>query len=246
MVLSLGTEFIENESEDVSKQDCELKAFYRLSEKIKKDYPRLPICVLGDSLYAVEPVFEICDKQRWKFLIRFKDGRIKTIADEFNTIKEIEEKEKAIGDIYWIKDIGYNQRKVNMLEFIDDTEGTADNKRFVFIMNINITERNVKELVGVGRSRWKIENQGFNNQKNIRYDIEHVNSHNYTAMKNHYLLTQITDIIMQLFENGVRMLKFLKKSKKEISSNLLEAFRTHKLTIEDIKQIAKPTQIRFA
>lgn len=37
MVLSIGTEFIENESEDVKKQDCELKAFYRLAEKIKQD-----------------------------------------------------------------------------------------------------------------------------------------------------------------------------------------------------------------
>ena len=39
MVLSIGSEFIENESEDVTKQDCELKAFYRLSEKIKHTYP---------------------------------------------------------------------------------------------------------------------------------------------------------------------------------------------------------------
>jgi hypothetical protein len=42
MVFSIGSEFIENESEDVMKQDCEIKAFHRLAEKIKQTYKRLP------------------------------------------------------------------------------------------------------------------------------------------------------------------------------------------------------------
>lgn len=242
MVLSIGTEFIENESEDVEKQDCEMRAFHRLAEKIKKTYKRLPICILGDSLYACEPVFKRCDDYRWKYLIRFKEGRIKSIAAEFNTIKEIERKEKEINGTCWAKDIFYNDRKVNVMEFTLDTD---DKKSFVFITDINITERNVKELVAVGRSRWKIENQGFNNQKNIRYDIEHTNSHNYNAMKNHYILTQIADICMQLFENGLKILKVLKKTAKEMSSNLLEAIRTRRLTEEDILQMTNPIQIRF-
>jgi len=52
MVFSIETEFIENENENVEKQDCELKAFTRLTERLKKEYKRLPICILGDSLYA--------------------------------------------------------------------------------------------------------------------------------------------------------------------------------------------------
>lgn len=246
MVLSIGTEFIENESEDVSKQDCELRAFYRLVKKIKKDYKRLPICILGDSLYACEPVFEICDNYCWKFMSRFKEGRIKTVAAEFNTIKEIEKKEKEVNDIYWVKDIAYNDRKVNMIEFTENIKDTKEKKRYVYITNLNITERNSQEIVDVGRSRWKIENEGFNNQKNIRYDIEHTNSYNYNAMKNHYMLTQIADLIMQLFENGFKVLKVVKKTAKEISSNLLEAIRTRRLTDEDILQMKNPMQIRFS
>lgn len=38
LVISLGTEFIENESEDVEKQDCETNAAKRLLEKLKKEY----------------------------------------------------------------------------------------------------------------------------------------------------------------------------------------------------------------
>lgn len=41
------------------------------------------------------------------------------------------------------------------------------------------------------KGRWKIENEGFNNQKNGIYDIEHLNSRKSNAMKNYYLLTQV-------------------------------------------------------
>lgn len=60
IVISLGTEFVENESEGVSKQDCEINAAKRLTEKIKEKFPRLKLCILGDSLYAAETIIEIC------------------------------------------------------------------------------------------------------------------------------------------------------------------------------------------
>jgi len=103
----------------------------------------------------------------------------------------------------------------------------------------------VNLLVHVGRSRWKIENEGFNNQKKIRYAIEHVNCECYQAMKNHYLLTQIADILMQLFENGAKLLKFLKKTAKEMSSNLFEAIRSRRITDEDTSLWNGNYQVRF-
>ncbi|MFA8439018.1 transposase, partial [Bacillaceae bacterium YX66] len=108
-----------------------------------------------------------------------------------------------------------------------------------------ITKKNAERLVQAGRSRWKIENEGFNHQKNRWHDIEHVNCHDYTAMKNHYLLVQIADILVQLYLNGAKILKGLKKSAKEKSSDLLEAIRRRKITDEDINQLGKPIQIRF-
>jgi len=63
-VFSIGTEFIENEDKFVSKQDCERNAFKRLAKRLKKDFPRLPICILADSLYANSPVMDICKSNR--------------------------------------------------------------------------------------------------------------------------------------------------------------------------------------
>ncbi|WP_066502697.1 hypothetical protein [Abyssisolibacter fermentans] len=67
-----------------------------------------------------------------------------------------------------------------------------------------------------------IENEGFNIQKNHRYEITHANSLNYNAMKNHYLLIQIADIILQLYTVGCKILKILKRTLKNISSDLLD------------------------
>jgi len=245
MALSLATEFIENESVDVEKQDCEIKAFYRLSKKLKKDYPRLPICLSGDSLYACEPVFQICQANRWKYISRFKAGSIPTIDREFQTLKQLEESEsKNDGDPVFFNKITYNERSVNMMEY--RTLEKKINKHFVFITNLEITKKNVMELIVAGRNRWKIENVGFNRQKNSRYNIEHVNSHDYTAMKNHYLLVQITDIIVQLYEQGSSALSNFKRSIKKISSDLLDSFRQCHLTTEDIINLTNPTQVRFA
>jgi len=243
MILSIATEFIENEDESVEKQDCEIKAFKRLTAKLNKKYPRLPICIIGDSLYAVEPIFKICDDYKWKFLIRFKEGRIKSVAYEFAKLKEIDGEKKD--NCKWVNEINYNERTVNLIEMELEKE-TKETVSYTFITNHKITKRNADEIVSFGRSRWKIENEGFNNQKTKKYHIEHANSMNYNAMKNHYLLTQITDILRQLYEKGAGLIKDLGKSIKEISSELLESFRTRQLTeTKDIPKEAKRIQIRF-
>ncbi len=54
--------------EEERKQDCETKAFKRLAGKVKKAFPRLPIILLADSLYALEPVMEICRDNHWEFI----------------------------------------------------------------------------------------------------------------------------------------------------------------------------------
>ena len=65
----------------------------------------------------------------------------------------------------------------------------------------------------LGRKRWKIENEGFNIQKNGTFDIGHLYSKNATAIKVHYLMIQIAHIIRQLVENGIKEIKEIKEIK---------------------------------
>ncbi len=53
-----------------------------------------------------------------------------------------------------------------------------------------------------GRLRWKIENQGFNEQKCGGYALEHLYSENWHTAKNFYVLLQIAHLLAQLVEHG--------------------------------------------
>jgi len=251
MVFSILTEFVENETESVSKQDCEINAAKRLMKKLKYKFRKLNICLLGDSLYSCDSIYELCDEYKWKFIFRFKEGRAKTLWEEIQAIKKIED-DKSSPNLTYINEVSYKKRLIGAVDFTETNDETSEDtdtnykrpKNFVFVTNIKLTKRNVLKIVGAGRSRWKIENEGFNNQKNIRYDIEHACCLDYQAIKNHYLLVQISDILRQLLENGSGAIKELKAGIKEISSRILESFRREPLTSEDISQLNKHIKIR--
>ena len=249
MVISLATEFIENSRKDATKQDCELNSFKRLAGNVKKEYPRLPICLLADSLYASDTVFEICRKNKWEFLIRYKEGSIPSIMEEYREITEMGEAGEAViekEEIYqrkpnrkqklkinWVNGLEYKKKPVHVLELKIEREGKKY-KEFRWLSSREIEEEQAEEFVETGRKRWLIENEGFNIQKNHRYIITHANSMNYNAMKNHYLITQIADILMQMYENGDKGVKELKYTIKRIAEELLESLRKQKLKTEEL------------
>lgn len=261
MTFSILTEFVENENESVSKQDCEINAAKRLMKKLKYKFRKLNICILCDSLYACEPIYKLFDEYKWKFIFRFKEGRARTLWAEIQSIKGIGNSEHTSNltcksgdmdlDLTYINDVSYQNRLINAVDFTETiykklkntstTEKTC--KNFVFVTNIKFTKRNAFKVVVAGRSRWKIENEGFNNQKNIRYDIEHACCLDYQAMKNHYLIVQIADILRQLLENSSKVIKELKFGIKEISSKILESFRREPLTFEDISLLNQHIKI---
>ena len=118
MVFSIGSEFVENESENVDKQDCETKAFKRLAEKIKKEYPKLRIIISGDALYASKPVMDICKENKWKYIIRFKEGAIPTLYREFETVVKIENESK-IENYESVTKLEYQDYKTNVIKYTE-------------------------------------------------------------------------------------------------------------------------------
>lgn len=85
-----------------------------------------------------------------------------------------------------------------------------------------------------GRNRWKIENQGFNRQKHWQGNIEHACSFDERAQKNHYLMEQIADFIKQLYEYFFLEKNGIKRTQKNISSELLASFGWQLMETEDI------------
>lgn len=251
MVISLETEFIENESEDVTKQDCELNAAKRLLVRLKKEYPRLPICVQGDALYATEPIMRLCREKHWEYIFTQKGTRQKQLEEGYEWIRK-GEGEKRIEGLCAEKGSGYFANHVEEVAGKRETMNVYDYRyrnekeeevEYQWVSSLELTEKNLEEMILAGRLRWKIENEGFNNQKHGLYRIEHLNSRNSNAMKNHYLLTQIADMVMQLYLSWNPLIKEIGQSIKNTSSRLLESFRQQKVTEEDVSYIFRYTSV---
>lgn len=114
-------------------------------------------------------------------------------------------------------------------------------REFVYMTDLSITNKNIKETIYLGRKRWKIENEGFNIQKNRTFDIGHLYSKDSTAIKVHYLMIQIAHIIRQLLENGIKQIKELGLKLKEISQIITKELIS---TITNLK-VLKKVQLRF-
>ena len=236
MVFSIGSEFVENEDEKVTKQDCEINAFKRLAKKIKEEYPRLKIIIGADALYASKPIIDICKANGWKYIIRFKEGKIPTLYNEFKTVVE-RENESNKDNYEYVTKLDYQEEKVNIIKYTDKKE----NSEFVYMTDLPISDKNIEATIGVGRKRWKIENEGFNIQKNRTFDIGHLYSKNQIAIKAHYLMIQIAHILRQLLERGIKEIKELALKLKEISQTLKQELIS---TITNL-EVHKKVQLRF-
>lgn len=80
MYLPMASVWMENE-EFYDKQDCENKATKRLLKKLRTMYPQLKICVLLDSLYANEPMFEAIEEVKMEWIVVFKEGTMPEVYE---------------------------------------------------------------------------------------------------------------------------------------------------------------------
>jgi len=221
MGFSVCTHFIENEEAYV-KQDCELKAFYRLAETLKERFPKLPICLLLDGLYPNKNVLDICAANQWSFYITLKDGVIPKLhaaaARQLAKHPEQSLDDSPAPGVYrhisWAINLDHEGRPANVLvcEETTLTKGGFVKKRFVWLTNARPNRGNATQLVKEARCRWVIE-ETFNVQKNNEeYGLEHVYGRVGHAMKNYYYLLQVAHTLHQLMGRGDLFPKLQRKN----------------------------------
>lgn len=93
--------------------------------------------------------------------------------------------------------------------------------------------------------RWKIENEGFNTQKNQGYNLEHQYSQKYRALKNHYYLIQIGHMIAQVMEAWEWIWEKINQSMEQKHQRILDAMKVTKM-IEYAEELQKRIQVRFS
>ena len=266
--LSMATEWISNEGKtEFEKQDCEREAFKRLSKKLKKFFPRLPIAIVADGLYPWEGFFDICGQNQWKYIVVLKDGSLKSLQQEIGLEKRItpgqtasiiraEKQSNTTLNYHWLAQLPYRKHQLNFVECIEmvvDMKTKKESRqRFVHLTNFEVDREMCDQVSYAGRLRQKIENEGFNIQKNHGYNLEHKFSRvSFQAMKIYYQCLQIAHIINQMAE-ATLIFKNLKNSIPKCTVKYLwKRFVSYLLEneideIELNQWVSNPFQIRMA
>ena len=241
IVISLDSEFIENEKmlTNKQKQDCETNAFKRMIKRIKKNYPKYKFIITGDALYATTPIIKICKKYKWNYIFNLKPDRLKEINEAFEDNINYQN-ETTHQDYYLSTNIKYKGIILSAFKYIETKKKKTTT--FRYISDLEIKDSNIKEIVSMGRKRWKIENERFYTQKHRTFNISHLNSRNDTAMKNHYFFIQFAHTIRQLLEQGNLLTKSLKLKIKEVSHLLLDTLTSKN---SDLNNLETNFQLRF-
>jgi len=271
MTIPLLSEFLnyENGDQERNKQDYELKAFYRLAARLKGHFPRLPVLLLLDGLYAEGPVFELCRRYHWQFMIVLQDKDLPSVWEEVKGLGKLQlqnHREQKWGNrkqrFCWVNEIEYRYgeqgRKKQILHVVvceeiweeiaaNSPAAVSKRARHAWISSVPLNRDNVHERCNLGaRYRWGIE-EGILVEKRQGYQYQHSFSYNWEAMRGFHFLMQIAHLLNMLVQNSARLVRLVRSRGLR---GLLQFLRTTCsgpwLDAERIRQLlASPCQIRL-
>jgi hypothetical protein len=212
-LLPLMHEEMDVHNPETEKEDCELKAFQRLSQRLKEQVPKLAICLIADALYCCQAVASVCQLFGWKYVLTLKEGRQPTTGDEtlrllrFNRDNRLrlllgQDGKAGQQDFRWVQNVLLGEHQTNVIlqgEITAQPTATL----YAYITNFDrLTPQRVACVVNRGgRQRHLIEDT-FNTQKNNGIGLEHVFCANATASKNYYTMMQVAHILWILTCRG--------------------------------------------
>lgn len=166
------------------KNDCERNAAKRLLDNLKSLYSNELMILVFDALYACNPIVKKLEEvENWKYVTGIKEDGNKHLFQQFEKKNEkhnanwhIVKNKEGKHEFGYINNLELNESssetKVNML-FYKWTSKKGEVKVFTWITNIKLSKNNVFNIMKIGRSRWKIENETFNTLKNQGYNFSH-------------------------------------------------------------------------
>jgi len=278
MVLPLMSVFLENspaleriENDEEWKQDCELKAFYRLAERLKKEFPKLALTLLLDGLYANGPVMEICRKNKWKFMIVLKDGSLPSVWQEAEGLMRLDTEGEYHYErtwqgrrqaFRWVNEIEYEyglgkRKKVITIHFVMceesseviDKNGVLVTKtgRHAWVSSDPISRNNVHERCNLAaRKRWLHENNILK-EKRQGYQYEHIFSHYFNAMRGYHYLMHIARMLNEMALHSVYLTERVKTiGIRQVIKKFYEAMANRELDTNRLRLLMEsPGQLRL-
>lgn len=236
------------------KEDCELKAFLRLSQRIKQRFPRMRFCIVGDALFCASTVLDRCAEYEWKYVLTAKEGRQPGLWEELlallplsrpNTLRlwKGQDGQDGLRDFRWVSDLSLGTHSVSTVlvgEMVPGGESTL----YAYVTNFLITPDRVVDIIGsTGRERHAIEDY-FNTAKNTGVGLGHVFCATATVSKNLFSLLQIAAILWTLLYHGYLRRTFdwaARATQVALARAIAEGMRSTRLP--DV--LPSPGQLRF-
>lgn len=203
-VLPLPPEFIEPQ-DGQAKEDCEREAMKRWLNVWGQSYSKLKVTLLGDDLYACQPICEAVIHQGLHFIFTCKETTHRCL---YEWVEPLRGKLKTIERSIKLKNktYRYHCQYLNQVPIRDGADALHVNWLSVqvvdkqgkqvyssaFISDHELADNNVVEIAHAGRTRWKTENAHNNTLKNHGYYLEH----NYGHGKQHLSTLMATLILL--------------------------------------------------
>lgn len=218
-ILPLDAEEVRN-TDGQAKQDCELNAGKRLLQRLRQEHRQLPMVVAGDDLYAHEPFILDLRALRMNFVLVAKPDSHKELyewVEDFDRLGQCVKGTWEEGPLAKRRYFEYRlashvpltQSDQVFVNFVEVRERDKQGKVIyhnAWVTDFEVTAENVATIVGIGRSRWKIENEQFNVQKNHGYELEHNYGHGQRGLSLvFYLLNLLAFLAHQVLDMGDRL-----------------------------------------
>ena len=188
-VVCLDPEFI-TPQDGHEKQDCEQQAIKRWVERNSQRFEPWSVTILADDLHCHHPLCKLLLKHKLHFIHTCKPESHQALYEELALLEQVEGAISTMtvrrwnGRYYecwtyrWAKRLPLRKTAdtlwVNWCELTIVNEATGKQLfHSGWATDHEIDARCVAEIAVDGRSRWKVENEGFNVLKNRGYNFEH-------------------------------------------------------------------------
>lgn len=181
----------------------EQSAAKRLYKRVVENFPRAFDVVLGDALYCNAPFINAVLKSGKDFIVVLKDERRAVLKDAQWHFERLEpvcilqdgktRRECRQVDEQCMEGVDQGIRVVQSLESTMDVKS-----EWVWVTTLKEIQANAATVVALGHSRWKIENEGFNELTN-RWQSDHVYKHHPQAILNFQLVCMLAHNIFLCF-----------------------------------------------
>ena len=169
------------------KNDCERNASRRWIADFRREHPHLPVVIIEDCLASNAPHIAELTEHNMRYILGCSEGDHAYLADWVNAMDgedgpSFKETIEGVTHEYeYFKKVplkgSENAPLVTVIRYKETKKKTKKGEekttKWMWVTDLAVTSKNIREIVKGARARHHIENQTFNTLKNQGYEFEH-------------------------------------------------------------------------